>query len=347
MPTGAGGGGRARAVPDTGRAVYAALDLGTNNRRLLVARAAAGGFRVVDSFSRIVRLGEGLAETGRLGEAGMARTIEALRVCAGKLARHPGVRSRHVATEACRRAANGREFLARAERESGLAFEIISADEEARLAVTGCASLLSGKEPHGVLFDIGGGSTEVAWLACAPGRMPDVVDVISIPAGVADMAARHGGGDLAPAGFEAIAAEVADGLAGFEARHGIGAHVDAGRVQMLGTSGTVTTLAAVHMGLDRYDRSRIDGVHLDTADAWRVADRLLAMSRAERAAHPCVQEVRAEFVLPGTAILAGICRRWPVARLRVADRGLREGILAGLMAEDRAEDRAANRTGAR
>ena len=334
MPAAQDGGRAGRGGRAAGGAPYAALDLGTNNCRLLVARAAGGGFRVVDSFSRIVRLGEGLAETGRLSEPAMARTIEALGVCAAKLARHPGVRARQVATEACRRAENGRAFLARVRAETGLEFEIIGAEEEARLAVAGCAALLGGEAPHGVLFDIGGGSTEIAWLACAPGRAPEIVDVVSLPAGVADMAARHGGSDLAQAGFDAIAAEVAEALLDFEARHAIGARVAEGRVQMLGTSGTVTTLAAVHMGLPRYDRSQVDGVFLDLADAWRAVDRLIAMSRAERAAHPCVLDVRAEFVLPGAAILAGICRRWPVPRLRVADRGLREGILAGLMAAD-------------
>ncbi|MFO0998588.1 MAG: Ppx/GppA phosphatase family protein [Alphaproteobacteria bacterium] len=317
----------------SGGAVLAALDLGTNNCRLLVARPRAGGFEVIDSFSRIVRLGEGLGQSGQLGAAAIDRTLAALRICAGKMRRRGVTHSRHVATEACRRAANCEAFLERVADETGLDLEIISAEEEARLAVASCSPLLDQALPYGLLFDIGGGSTEVVWLKTGP--VPAIIDTVSLPCGVVGLSERHGSGAITPAVYETMVAEVGGLLAPFESRHGIGARVRERAVQMLGTSGTVTTLAGIHMELPRYDRARVDGVHLAIEDAWSVADRLLAMDYEDLVAHPCILDARADFVIPGTAILAAICRLWPVERLRVADRGLREGILMDLVARAR------------
>lgn len=313
--------------------VLAALDLGTNNCRLLVARPCEAGFEVIDSFSRIVRLGEGLGQSGRLGDAAIDRAIAALRICASKMRRRGVTHSRHVATEACRRATNCEAFLERVVEESGLALEIISAEEEARLAVASCSPLLDSTLPFGLLFDIGGGSTEVVWLRT--GTAPAIIDTVSLPCGVVGLSERHGRGAVSSSIYEAMVAEVAHLLAPFESRHRIGARVKEGEVQMVGTSGTVTTLAGIHMDLPRYDRARVDGVHLAIEDAWSVANRLLAMGYEDLVAHPCIMGARADFVIPGTAILAAICRLWPVARLRVADRGLREGILMDLAAHAR------------
>jgi exopolyphosphatase/guanosine-5'-triphosphate,3'-diphosphate pyrophosphatase len=316
-----------------GRAVLAALDLGTNNCRLLVAQPSEDGFEVIDSFSRIVRLGEGLSHSGELGAAAIERAIAALRICASKMRRRGVTHSRYVATEACRRAANCNAFIDRVADETGLKLEIISAEEEARLAVASCAPLLDSAQPFGLLFDIGGGSTEVVWLST--GGVPEIIGTVSLPCGVVGLSERHGCGAVTPAVYEAMIAEVALLLAPFETRHAIGAHVRDGAVQMLGTSGTVTTLAGIHMELPRYDRARVDGVHLAIEDAWSVADRLLTMGYEGLVAHPCILGARADFVIPGTAIVAAICRQWPVKRLRVADRGLREGILMDLVARAR------------
>ena len=313
--------------------VYAALDLGTNNCRLLIARPARAGFRVIDSFSRIVRLGEGLGANGRLGEPAVERAIAALKVCAGKIRRRSVTRSRYVATEACRRAANCDDFLAKVSSETGIAFEIISAEEEAALALAGCAPLIEDGASHALLFDIGGGSTEVAWVAVEEG--PRIVDSLSLPCGVVDMSERYDGRDVVPEVYRAMVDEVAARLAPFEARNGIRARVAAGGVQMIGTSGTVTTLMGMLLDLPRYDRARVDGTRLEFDAMWAVADRLLGMDYDARAAHPCILDARAEFVIPGTAILAAICETWPVGRVTVADRGLREGILLHLMAERR------------
>jgi exopolyphosphatase/guanosine-5'-triphosphate,3'-diphosphate pyrophosphatase len=311
--------------------VCAALDLGTNNCRLLIARRRGDGFHVIDAFSRIVRLGEGLAATGLLSEAAMARTVAALRICAGKVNRSGAGRARYVATEACRRAGNCAEFLERVRRETGIRIEIISSDEEARLVVTGCAPLLDPAIPYALVFDIGGGSTELVFLSIgsAPQEPPRIEGFISVPEGVVTLADRYGGHTVTPDIYTAMVEEMSVALAPFEARNGIAARLARGEVQLLGSSGTVTTLAGVHLDLPRYDRARVDGIKLAFCDIERASRRLAGFSWEERAAQPCIGEERADLVLAGCAILEAICRLWPAGRLVVADRGVREGILLG------------------
>jgi len=311
--------------------VYAAIDLGTNNCRLLIARARGRGFRVIDAFSRIVRLGEGLAATGALSPEAMDRTLEALKVCVDKMSRRGVTRARSVATEACRRAANGVEFLARVEAETGLRLEIITPREEAELAFRGCAPLLARDPRRAILFDIGGGSTEVGWVAIRPGRGIELLAYRSLPLGVVNLAERHGARAYCEVSYGAMVEEVATALQPLEAQCNIAAEVRHGRVQMLGSSGTVTTLAGIEMQLQRYDRSRVDGAYLDFGSIGSISRRLAAMDCSERAQQPCIGRDRADLVVAGCAILEGICRLWPVGWLRVADRGLREGILFGLM----------------
>lgn len=311
--------------------VYAALDLGTNNCRLLVARSAADGFKVIDSFSRIVRLGEGVGATGRLSDAAMERTLDALGVCARKMRRRGVTSSRLVATEACRRASNGAAFIRRVQDQTGLALEVISHDEEAALAVRGCATLLDPGARRALVFDIGGGSTELTWLDLTGSGGVEVLGWTSLPHGVVTLAERVGGGCIAPDEFDTMVAEITAELEPFEAAYGIARDIAWGDVQMLGSSGTVTTLAGVHLGLERYDRSRVDGIYLDFADIERSSRVLSGMSCAERAAQPTIGPGRADLVVAGCAILTAVMSIWPVGRLRVADRGLREGILRVLI----------------
>ena len=341
-----------RAQDGTGARTYAALDLGTNNCRLLVAAPQSGGFRVIESFSRIVRLGEGLTASGRLAPRAMGRAIEALRICAGRVSRYRGLRLRAVATEACRQAVNGREFVARVKRETGLALEIINAEEEARLALAGCASLLDDSAPHAFVFDIGGGSTEIIWRRdvrahngmnghgyAADALVPMARDGLrfhSVPIGVVTMAERHGADRVSPAAYQAMVDQAMDLLRPFETAEMIGGEIAGARVQMLGTSGTVTTLASVFLNLRRYSRMRVDGSYLDFDSIRRISDEIAGLDYAARAAMPCIGPQRADLVVGGVAILDAICRLWPVGRLRVADRGLREGILNLLIAADRA-----------
>ena len=320
---------------------YAALDLGTNNCRLLVARPTRRGFRVVDAFSRIIRLGEGLSGSGRLSEAAIARTIDALKVCNSKIVDKGVQRSRIIATEACRTAENADEFVTRVKTETGLCLEIVSHETEARLAVSGCASLLDSGCEGALVFDIGGGSSEIIWLELKPGRRQGPLDVqqcvsawTSLQIGVVTLAEKFGGVDVTQDIFEAMIAEVRQRLEAFEIEHGLADRICGRNVHMLGTSGTVTTIAGVHLDLPRYERARVDGCWLSAEQVVDVTDRLVAMSYDERVANPCIGAERADLVLAGCAILEAIRQQWPCARLRVADRGLREGILCELMAED-------------
>ncbi len=310
---------------------YAALDLGTNNCRLLVARPTRDGFRVIDAFSRIVRLGEGLTQNGALSEAAMDRTLEALSVCAGKMRRRGVTRWRAVATEACRRADNCQAFLDRVADETGLEFEIIATREEASLAFDSCAPLLQRKLPYALVFDIGGGSTQLMWLGVPPRGRAASIGWTSLPVGVITLSENLGGGEVDAGQYAAMIDQVGGALQSFDAAHGIAREVAAGRVQMLGTSGTVTTVAGVHLELPRYDRSAVDGTFLDFADVERVGRELALAGHPGRVAQPCIGPDRADLVVAGCAILVAICRQWPVGRLRVADRGLREGMLLELM----------------
>ncbi|MGH6737407.1 MAG: Ppx/GppA phosphatase family protein [Methyloceanibacter sp.] len=336
------------------RSVYGALDLGTNNCRLLIAKPSRRGFLVIDAFSRIIRLGEGVLNSGRLSEDAMKRTIDALRVCADKMRRRGVTRSRLIATEACRTASNGDEFLGRVRNETGLAIEIVGRETEAKLAVSGCASLLDRNCDWALVFDIGGGSSEIIWLDLKRlGRtwkrtLHDRVDVqnciaawTSLPIGVVNLAERHGGREVTPEDYEAMVEDVMAAIKGFEAQHRFGDRIATNRAHFLGTSGTVTTISGIHLKLPHYERSRVDGCWLSARDVRTVSGDLIAMTYAERVAQPCIGHERADLVLAGCAILEAMLRVWPCQRLRVADRGLREGILTTLMAED-GHDRRAN-----
>ena len=326
---------------------YGALDLGTNNCRLLVARPSRRGLQVVDAFSRIIRLGEGVGSTGRLSEPAMIRTVEALKVCSSKLDRARVVRSRLVATEACRIAENGMEFLERVRDQVGLDIELLTPEAEARLAVAGCAALLDGRSDLALVFDIGGGSSELIWLDLSRRRTPwrrSIADRLeaqsciaawtSLPVGVVTLAERFGGRHVNRDIFEAMVEHVLELLRPFEARYAFRDRIATRPAHLLGTSGTVTTVAGIHLGLKRYERSRVDGCWMQTAEARGVTERLLSCTYEERMAEPCIGRDRADLVLAGCAVLEAILRLWPCETLRVADRGLREGILASLMAED-------------
>lgn len=320
--------------------LYAALDLGTNNCRLLIAQPTRPGqFRVVDAFSRIVRLGEGLGATGRLSQDAMDRAVEALRICASKLAGRDIRRMRLIATEACRAAENGELFLERVTAETGLRLEIINRETEARLAVSGCSSLVGREARSVVLFDIGGGSSEIAVIRIADNRSSRLANHIthwtSLPVGVVTLSERHGGRDVTPDVFEAMTREVEGMLARFDCPdlpvEPNGLPED---FHLIGTSGTVTTLAGVHLDLPRYDRRKVDGLWLTDAEVTAMQAKLLSWDYAGRAANPCIGPDRADLVLAGCAILEAIRRRWPSSRMRVADRGLREGLLTDMMADD-------------
>lgn len=333
--------GRAAFVPN-----YAALDLGTNNCRLLIARPATENgrpaLRVVDAFSRIVRLGEGLTQTGALSEAAMERALSALEVCRDKILSRHVRRMRLVATEACRRARNGREFIARVRQQTGMSLEIVDNGTEAQLAAAGCCELVDQNAQAVVLFDIGGGSTEVVWLArsrkkrgeplCASNACVNLWT--SLPLGVVTLCEEFGGVEVTPSLFDDMVEHVARRLRPFAKR--AGAEQRCANFHLLGTSGTVTTLAGLHLDLPRYDRRRVDGLWMERREVDVVMRRLVDMSFHERVAHACIGRERADLVLAGCAIFEAIRRAFPADRVRIADRGLREGLLMQMMSADQA-----------
>ncbi len=341
--------------------IYAALDLGTNNCRLMIATFANSQFRIVEAFSRIVRLGEGLAHSGHLHERAMDRALKALKICAEKIEKRGAARIRAVATQACRIAHNGREFINRVERETGLKLTIISPEEEAHLSVMGCASLLDAREVSPVaraalVMDVGGGSTELSWVELADEAPSPVVSVseaqaqaqnnalkiarrmprprywISIPVGVVNLAERFPEPESGntQAWFEAMVEDVSQTVRHFSDPETLRPHFDCGQAYIVGTSGAITSLAGMHLGLERYDRSRVDGLWMTDSHVQSVITRLLELGHAGRELEPCIGKDRADLVLAGAAILEAIQRLWPCQRLRVADRGLREGLLLSM-----------------
>jgi len=321
--------GRRNARPPSAR--FAALDLGTNNCRLLIAKPDGKNLRIVDAFSRIVRLGEGLSASGVLSDAAMARTIDALKICASKINRRGGAHARCITTQACRMAKNGEAFLERVRDETGLAFEIISTEEEARLAAAGCAELIDEGAEAALIFDIGGGSTEISWMRQTGGsKIFDCAAWTSMPFGVVNLAEKWGGRELDPERYEAIVDSVRNQIAACGDPAGLKTHFNDGKAHVLGTSGTVTSIAGVSLGLKKYRRDRVDGLWLEVNEARSTIEKLRAMSFDERVREPCIGADRADLVVCGCAILEALIREWPTTRIRVADRGLREGILAGL-----------------
>ena len=322
---------------------FAALDLGTNNCRLLIARPSGRDFTVIDAFSRVVKLGEGLATSGRLSDAAMDRTLAALNICADKLQRRNVRLARSVATEACRRAENGLEFIERVRRETGIALDIISAEEEARLAVLGCHILLEEGTGPAVIFDIGGGSTELVLVEAGGegSRVPRILDWQSVPWGVVSLTDTVGRGEdsetARAARFARMRSMVSESFAPFAARVAASArHPD---IRLLGTSGTVTTLASLYLELPSYDRKAVDGLIVPSGEMREISARLSVMTPFERATLPCIGQDRADLVVAGCAILEAILDLWPAHRLGVADRGIREGILRSIMAAERRSER--------
>ncbi len=331
-----------------GRQAYAALDLGTNNCRLLIARPSGEDFTVIDAFSRVVRLGEGLALSGRLSDEAMDRALSALHVCAEKLRRRNVFLARSVATEACRRATNGEAFIERVRSETGIVLDIISAQEEARLAVLGCHVLLESGEGPALIFDIGGGSTELILVGPGDGPIPRILDWQSVPWGVVsltDTVAGDGTQAVDEAARLALYGEmrrtVDESFAPFAQR--IAAASREEDIRLLGTSGTVTTLASLHLQLPHYDRRAVDGLIVPSDSMRTISTRLSRLSLDERGQVPCIGPDRAELVVAGCAILESILDLWPADRLGVADRGIREGILRSLMAADFSSPRPAAR----
>jgi exopolyphosphatase / guanosine-5'-triphosphate,3'-diphosphate pyrophosphatase len=312
--------------------VFGALDLGTNNCRLLIAQRTAGGFRVVDSFSRIVRLGDGLSTSGQLSDAAMERTMAAIQACQDKVSRYNGIRLRCVATQACRVAQNGLAFLRAVTKQTGLKFDIIPASEEARLAVIGCADLFDTKGEGALVVDIGGGSTELSWATNrSDGRGPKLETWFSAPIGVVTLADLHPEHDDTSAWYETMKQGARKLINDFDPEREVAKKLHSGVGHIIGTSGAVTSLAGVHLKLERYARRYVDGIWMSKDDTYAAIRTLASQNRDQRAQNPCIGPERADLVLAGAAILDAVLELWPSPRLRVADRGLREGLILTML----------------
>jgi len=318
---------------EANRHTYGAIDLGTNNCRLLVARPTEGGFTVIDAFSRIVRLGEGLSQTGRLSDEAMNRAVAALSVCADKLRRRNVSLSRSVATEACRRAKNGEEFADRVRNETGILLDIIEPQEEARLAVLGCHKLLEPGDGPALIFDIGGASTELVLVEQSDSG-PKIRAWWSAPWGVVSLTESEGKEALEGPDRLAAYGRMRERARRAFARFSEMLPKEKEGIRLLGTSGTVTTLASVHLALPSYDRRAVDGLHVPIEAMQKISTMIAGMDYSERTTLPCIGNERADLVVAGCAILEAIIEIWPAKNLGVADRGIREGILRSLMARD-------------
>lgn len=326
---------------------YAAIDLGTNNCRLLITAPKGRELRVVDAYSCIVRLGEGLSSTGKLSENAIERAIEALKACAEKISRREVTHMRCIATQACRGASNGEAFLERVRAETGLVFDIITPDEEARLAVQGCADLLDEHSEAGLVFDIGGGSIELSWVRPkkqeGAGGAAEMVACVSLPFGVVSLAEEWGGRDLSEEAYAKLTESIRADIAAVGDPADMREIFAKGAAHYLGTSGTITSIAGVHLELKQYRRDRVDGIWLSVDEVRAVARKLQKMNFEERAKEPCIGQARADLVVCGCAILEALLMEWPVEKVRVADRGLREGVLADLAAQAKRDRRRRSR----
>jgi exopolyphosphatase/guanosine-5'-triphosphate,3'-diphosphate pyrophosphatase len=328
--------------------VLGAIDVGTNACRLLIAVPQRGNGvsmpRVIDSYTASVRLGEGLERHGIITDAAQNRTIKALKVCADRLKRNGVTHVRAIATETCRQAKNSQALIERARAETGIELVVVSSEEEAQLAAEGCLPLIGRDFEGALIFDIGGGSTELILVKAAAdgssegkfalngGKGFEIAAWASVPVGVVRLAERFGGHNLAASAFAPMRQIVRDMLD--EVRGELGAGLfDPYNFHLLGTSGTLTTIAGIKLGLQRYVRSRIDGQWLLRGEVLRITDRVVREDFGGRAKIPCIGKDRADLVLPGCAILSAIMEDWPTQHLRVADRGLREGLLLGLLKE--------------
>ncbi len=309
--------------------VIAALDLGTNNCRLLIAKPNPNGFKVIDGFSRIVRLGEGLSNKSELTEEAMNRTYEALSVCGKKVIKHGVMHGRYVATEACRQATNAKTFLKKVEEDIGIWVEIIPSQEEAKLTFLGCIPLLDPRIPFALMFDVGGGSAEFLWVKMKQEK-PEILGCISLPCGVVSITEKYGFPEIGPEGYKRIVKDTRALLDPFDKEFEISQTLSKGNAQILGTAGTVTTISAIQMGLKKYNRNLVDGSWLKISDVNLICKNLVLATFDQRAAYTCIGRGRAELIVAGCAVLEAICKMWSSHKLRVADRGLREGILVEL-----------------
>lgn len=311
---------------------YAAIDLGTNSCRLVIATPTPTSFRVLETFSKITCLGEGIIQDNELSKDAIRRTVAALKVCRGVINEYsPIVKQRFVATAACRRAKNCQEFVDLVKREADIQLEIISSKEEARLAVVGCVPLLNRRIKRALVFDIGGGSSEISLARITQSGKTFIEGFVSLPYGVVTVSEAFPKQEMTDLAYNSIVERTQKILAEFDVRYGISEGIQKQEIQVIGTSGTVTVLGAVHLNLPRYNRSAVDGLSLSGADLAKVIQKIKNIGDEGRCHHPCIGPQKADLTIAGCAIIEALITFWNVSEITVADRGIREGILLDLM----------------
>ena len=318
---------------------FAAIDLGTNSCRLVIASPTPASLRIVETFSKITRLGEGIINDNELSRPAMRRTINALKVCAGVIEEYaPIYRSRFVATAACRRAKNCKEFLDLVKKETGLTIETISSKEESRLAVVGCIPLLNRNIRRALVFDIGGGSTEISLARVTNSGKTFIEGFVSLPYGVVTISEAFPSQDMTALAYDTIIERTHKLLKEFDEKYNIREAIKNQEIQIIGTSGTVTVLGAVHLNLPRYNRSAVDGISITRQDIDRAIAKIKRLGDEGRKKHPCIGAQKADLTMAGCAIIEGLCSFWPIEEITVADRGIREGILLDMMHSNRSKN---------
>ena len=311
---------------------YAAIDLGTNSCRLVIASPTPTSFRVVETFSKVVRLGEGIIQDNELSQKAMKRTIQALKVCRGVIDEYaPIVSSRFVATAACRRAKNVAQFVEMAKNSAGIELEVISSKEEARLSVVGCLPLLNRNIKRVLVFDIGGGSTQISLARVTDFGKTFIEGFVSLPYGVVTISEAFADHEMNTLEYSTVMERTQNILAEFEEKHHIYEAIANQEIQVIGTSGTVTVLGAVHLKLPRYNRSAVDGVAISAPDIEATINKIKTMGPEGRYKHPCIGQSKSDLTLAGCAIIEALTTFWPISEITIADRGIREGILLDLM----------------
>lgn len=311
---------------------YAAIDLGTNSCRLVIASPTPTSFRVVETFSKVVRLGEGIIQENELSSKAMKRTIQALKVCRGVMDEYaPIVSSRFVATAACRRAKNVAQFVEMAKNSAGIELEVISSKEEARLSVVGCLPLLNRNIKRVLVFDIGGGSTQISLARVTDFGKTFIEGFVSLPYGVVTISEAFADHEMNTLEYSTVMERTQNILAEFEEKHHIYEAIANQEIQVIGTSGTVTVLGAVHLKLPRYNRSAVDGVAISAPDIEATINKIKTMGPEGRYKHPCIGQSKSDLTLAGCAIIEALTTFWPISEITIADRGIREGILLDLM----------------
>jgi exopolyphosphatase/guanosine-5'-triphosphate,3'-diphosphate pyrophosphatase len=316
--------------------------------------------KVIDSFAKIISLGEGIKQTGVLSEEAIERTIVALRACKKKLDSHRIYKMRAVATEACRQASNTKSLIERVNSEIGVDLEVISPQEEARLVLKGCSGVISDEKNYGILMDIGGGSTEVVWLKINKGMTRptiSVIDSISLPFGVVTISDTYTHSKNNQEIYTVLRKNILSTIDTFMKKNNIRTNFSKGDVQVITSSGTTTTLGSLTLGLSTYDRSSVDGKDFSSKKIVEVGEELLSRYLSstpttvklgkeknfitnkffDHVLDKSSEEFkifaynRMGLLAAGVVIINSILESIGDCLVRIADRGVREGILYDLM----------------